>query len=189
MAEDAGGAARLCLAGPCFPAAERRFDEELAGRLETACFDVCLLQRDRVEGDPTPCDSMQRKERRRAIFACDVAEILACDVVLVVLAGRVPDEGACFELGLADGRRRLAPSGPRLIGLQTDARAAFLGATLDPMLPVPLGPVAWDEDELLASLAEARGGRGRSASHPPRSTVLPARSSVPVRWERGGRPR
>ncbi len=165
VAEDAGGAAgngraRLYLAGPLFSAAERRFNEELAGRLEAAGFDVFLPQRDGVEGDRPPHDAMPRAERRRAMFARDVAEILACDVFLVVLDGRVPDEGACFELGLAYGRRRLAPPGPRLIGLRTDARAAFLGAKLNPMLAVPLDRVAADEDELLAMLTEARGGQG-----------------------------
>lgn len=151
-----GRGTRVYLAGPLFSAAERRFNQRLAERLEAIGLSVFLPQRDGVEADKPPYDAMPREERRRAMFERDVAEILVCDVFCIVLDGRVPDEGACFELGVAFGRRRLRPPGPRLIGLQTDVRAAFLGAQLNPMLAVPLDHLAADEDELLAVLGGVR---------------------------------
>ena len=44
---------------------------------------------------------MSPDERRETMFEMDIAEIATCDVFLFVLDGRIPDEGACVELGLA----------------------------------------------------------------------------------------
>jgi hypothetical protein len=78
-----------------------------------------------------------------------------------VLDGRVPDEGACVELGIAYTDRFLgtphSESGERLlVGLQTDIRAAFMQAQLNAMLSVPLDVVVRSEDELLATLDRYR---------------------------------
>lgn len=155
------GSARVYFAGPLFSAAERAFNERLCARIEAARFRVFLPQRDGVEGDRPPYDAMPQEERRRAMFDRDVAEIVACDLFLVVLDGRVPDEGACFELGLAYGSKRLGQPSKRLLGLQTDVRAAFLGAKLNPMLAVALDEVAADEETLLGFLL----GTGPNRTH------------------------
>src|SRR5215208_7406657 len=58
----------IYLAGPLFSEAERRFNLELTHRLEAMGFDVFLPQRDGVEHDGPPYDSMTPEERRHAMF-------------------------------------------------------------------------------------------------------------------------
>jgi nucleoside 2-deoxyribosyltransferase len=146
---------RLYLAGPLFSEAERRFNAALTARLEAAGFTVFLPQRDGAERDRQPYADMSREERRAAMFALDTSEVLQCDIFLIILDGRVPDEGAAFELGVAYTCKRLQQPGKRLIGLHTDARAAFIGAKLNPMLAIPLDAIVTDEDALLDTLARA----------------------------------
>ncbi|HKH37444.1 MAG TPA: nucleoside 2-deoxyribosyltransferase domain-containing protein [Rubrobacter sp.] len=89
----------IYLAGPLFSEAERCFNLELTHRLVAMGFDVFLPQRDGVERDRPPYDTMTPEERRHAMFHLDMSRILDADVF--VLDGRVPDEGACVELGIA----------------------------------------------------------------------------------------
>ena len=142
----------IYVAAPLFSVAERRFNAELTGLLEAAGFDVFLPQRDGAERDRPPYSAMPPEARRAAMFELDVAKVIACDVLLIVLDGRVPDEGACFELGVAYAEMRRVQPRKRLIGLQTDVRAAFLGAKLNPMLAVSLDVVVADEAALLGFL-------------------------------------
>lgn len=147
----------LYFAGPLFSEAERRFNQRLAEAIEALGYRVFLPQRDGVEQDKPPYDAMRPDERRAAIFELDTAMILACDVFLFILDGRIPDEGACVELGIAYCHRTLHQPWKRLIGLHTDMRAAFLGAKLNPMIGVPLEYVVETEDALLAHLAGMTG--------------------------------
>jgi hypothetical protein len=96
---------------------------------------------------------MTPEERRRATFELDRERIIACDVFLIVLDGRIPDEGACVELGLAHGHRLAAGCARLIIGLHTDCRAAFLGSKLNPMLLGALDAVVEDRGALLEALA------------------------------------
>ena len=146
----------IYLAGPLFSEAERRFNLELTERLEALDFRVFLPQRDGVERGKPPYDSMAPEERRHAMFDLDRAMILESDIFLFVLDGRVPDEGACVELGIAYCQKEMQGSEKLLIGLHTDPRAAFMGARLNPMVSVPLDCVARDEEELLKILREHR---------------------------------
>lgn len=114
-------------AGPLFSEAERRFNLELTHMLEALGFEVFLPQRDGVERDRPPYDTMAPEERRRVIFELDRSRILDSDVFLIVLDGRVPDEGACVELGIAYGQKYLQKGEKLLVGLHTDTRAAFIG--------------------------------------------------------------
>ncbi|HEY9344051.1 MAG TPA: nucleoside 2-deoxyribosyltransferase domain-containing protein, partial [Inquilinus sp.] len=115
---------RLYFAAPLFSAAELVFNTVLAERIEALGFTVFLPQRDGVESRREPWASMAPEQRRRALFEMDRDQVFACDVLLVVLDGRVPDEGAALELGMAYAHRQLAKPGRRLVGLHTDARAA-----------------------------------------------------------------
>ena len=142
----------IYVAAPLFSEAERRFNATLAERLETAGFDVFLPQRDGVERDRQPYDAMPPEERRVAMFELDVAKVTACDALVIVLDGRVPDEGACFELGVAYAQKRLGQPHKYLVGLQTDVRAAFIGAKLNPMLAVAVDDLVADEEALLGKL-------------------------------------
>ena len=145
-------------AGPLFSEAERRFNLELTQRLEALGFHVFLPQRDGVERDRAPYDTMAPEERRHAMFDLDRTRILDSDVFLFVLDGRVPDEGACLELGIAYCQKYLEHGEKLLVGLHTDIRAAFIGGRLNPMVRVPLDYVVDDEETLLRVLAEHGSG-------------------------------
>ncbi len=147
----------IYFAAPLFSDAERRFNELLAGKLEALGFDVFLPQRDGVEPNKPPYDAMTPEERRHAIFELDNEKILEADIFLFVLDGRVPDEGACVELGIAYCQRELQGNRKLLVGLQTDWRAAFPGSKLNPMVRVPLQYVFEDEEALLRLLDDHRG--------------------------------
>ena len=144
----------IYLAGPLFSEAERRFNLRLTHRLEALGFDVYLPQRDGVERDRPPYDKMAPERRRHAMFELDRRRILDADVFLFVLDGRVPDEGACVELGIAYCQKYLQNGERLLVGLHTDTRAAFIGGRLNPMVRVPLDCVVDDEETLLQVLAE-----------------------------------
>ncbi|MBA2395160.1 MAG: hypothetical protein H0V70_20725 [Ktedonobacteraceae bacterium] len=92
---------------------------------------------------------MTPDERRQALFHLDKQQIFACDIFFFLLDGRVPDEGACAELGMAYYQKELQNCKKLLIGLQTDSRAVFLGSKLNPMLRVPLDYIAPEEEILL----------------------------------------
>lgn len=142
----------IYFAAPLFSKAERNFNQCLAENLELIGYQVFLPQRDGAERDKSPFDKMTREERRLAIFQIDTTKILESDVFLFVLDGRVPDEGACVELGMAYIDKKLQHPNRLLVGLHTDARSAFIGSKLNPMIRVPLDYIATDEEHLLKAL-------------------------------------
>lgn len=141
-------------AGPLFSQAELRFNVDLTEKLETLGFNVFLPQRDGPELNRPGHDDLPVEERRRQVFELDARMVMECDVFLFVLDGRVPDEGACVELGIAYGQKVLRQPEKRLIGLHTDPRAAFIGSKLNPMLGVPLEQVYDSEEALLHALRD-----------------------------------
>jgi hypothetical protein len=86
---------------------------------------------------------MSRQERRRATFSLDRDNILESEVFLFVLDGRVPDEGACVELGIAYTQRLLQGQDKALVGLHTDMRAAFPRSRLNCTIGVPHNKLLW----------------------------------------------
>ena len=143
----------IYLAGPLFSEADRCFNLGLTQRLEALGFHVFLPQRDGVERDEPPYDEMTPEERRYAMFQRDRTRILDSDVFLFMFDGRVPDEGACVELGSAYCQKYLQNNENLLVGLHTDTRAAFIGGRLNPMVRVPLDYVVEDVESLLSLLA------------------------------------
>jgi hypothetical protein len=109
-----------------------------------------------VEGSKPPYDRKSRDERRRAKFELDKQKVFESDVFLFVLDGRVPDEGACVELGLAYAHRELTGRDKLIVGLHTDTRSAFVGSKLNPMVGVPLDYVVEDEETVLRALEDYR---------------------------------
>jgi hypothetical protein len=161
MATQILGACRgvlIYLAGPLFSEAERRFNLELTHRLEAIGFEVFIPQRDGVERDRPPYDNIAPEERRHAMFHLDRSRILDADVFLFVLDRRVPDEGACVELGTAYCQKYLHNGEKLLVGLHTDTRAAFIGGRLNPMVRVPLDYLVDDEDTLVRLLTGQGSG-------------------------------
>ena len=149
----------IYFAAPLFNEAERAFNMQLTEKLEDREFSVFLPQRDGVESSKPPWDEMTGDERRQAIFTMDRDKVLEADILLFVLDGRVPDEGACVELGIAYTQQILTQRDKLLIGLQTDRRGAFLGAKLNPMLSGPLETVTDNENDLIAALEAYRRAR------------------------------
>ena len=101
---------------------------------------------------------MSTEERRSVLFALNRDQIYKADIFLIVLDGRVPDEGACVELGLAYTQSQFVNKKKWIIGLRTDSRAAFIGAHLNPMLLIPLQFEFQDQDELFAFLKRKING-------------------------------
>lgn len=143
----------IYLAGPLFSAAERAFNAELTAALESLGFEVYLPQRDGAEAKRPPESSVSRQQRRQDIFELDRDMIERCDIFLFVLDGRIPDEGACVELGIAYAHRRVTGKRRLLVGLQTDSWR-FTESTLNPMISVPLDRVVASIDELLSYMRE-----------------------------------
>ena len=112
-------------AGPLFSDAERTFNRTLTAEIESLGYRVFLPQRDGPEARENRA-LLPRHRRRIEIFETDYRHIRCCDVFLCILDGRIPDEGAAVELGLAYATRDRSGSERRIIGLHTDSRAAFL---------------------------------------------------------------
>ena len=148
----------IYFAAPLFCQAEIEFNLRLTGKLEERGFSVFLPQRDGIESSKPPYNEMTDDERRQAIFAIDRDKVLEADVLLFVLDGRVPDEGACVELGIAYGQKHLLQRDKLLVGLQTDSRAAFLGAKLNAMIHGSLDYIADNENDLIDAIEEYRHG-------------------------------
>lgn len=141
-------------AGPLFNQAERAFNLRLTASLEARGFTVFLPQRDGVEVTGLPYSDMVEDDVSQAIFALDRDRLLEADIFLFLLDGRVPDEGACVELGIAYAQRHLLRQDKLIIGLQTDWRAAFPWAKLNAMIRGALDCVTENENDLIAALEE-----------------------------------
>ena len=142
----------IYFAGPLFNKAEKQFNQELTTKLESAGFEVFLPQRDGVSGDKSPFDKMSREERRKAMFNLDKEKIMESDIFLFILDGRVPDEGACVELGIAFCHKELQGKKRLLVGLKTDSRSIQIATDVNPIIKVPLDCIASSTEELIKLL-------------------------------------
>ena len=143
---------KIYFAGPLFSESERTFNDALTRELEAAGFTVFLPQRDGAENQGESYERMTHEERREAIFTRDRDRILDCDIFLFVLDGRVPDEGACVELGMAYIHGRLKGNQKYIVGIMTDTRAAFIKSRLNPMLHFCFDDIVSNKEELLGLL-------------------------------------
>ena len=66
-------------------------------------------------------DEINGLPKRKYLFQLDCEHMDWYDAVLFLFDGRVPDEGACFELGYCYAK------GKRCIGYKTDARSFIDG--------------------------------------------------------------
>lgn len=139
-------------AAPLFSVGERQYNEHLTHQIEALGYQVFLPQRDGAERNAPPYNAMTGEEWSRAVFQLDVEQLLAAEVVVMVLDGRVPDEGACVELGIAYAQKVLQPAKKLLLGLHTDRRGAFPGTKLNAMIQGALDDVLSDEATLLEVL-------------------------------------
>ena len=142
---------------PLFSQAEMVFNLLLTEKLEECGFKVFLPQRDGVESGKPPYNELSSDELKQEIFTVDRDKVLEADIFLFVLDGRVPDEGACVELGIAYGQKDLLQRDKLLIGLQTDIRATFLGRKLNTMIHGSLDTIVDNEDATLKRLYRENG--------------------------------
>ena len=75
---------------------------------------------------------------------------MKADIVVMVLDGRVPDEGACVELGMAYA------AGKRCYGLKTDTRSLESNLDLNPLIAGCFIKIFkdYDGESLIASLRQ-----------------------------------
>jgi nucleoside 2-deoxyribosyltransferase len=152
-------------AGPLFSVGERQYNEHLTRRIEALGYEVFLPQRDGAEPGAPPYDTMTGAEWSAAVFQIDTERLLAADVLFFLLDGRVPDEGACVELGIAWGQKMVQPVKKLLIGLLTDRRGAFPDRKLNAMILGALEYVAPDEEAVLAALKRYQERGSLSEQH------------------------
>lgn len=150
---------RIYFAGPLFCDAERAFNLRLAEKLEAEGYQVFLPQRDGVESKKLPYHEMTHDELQQTIFMLDRDQLLQADIFLFVLDGRVPDEGACVELGIAYGQKHLLQQDKLLIGLHTDMRGVFPGEKLNAMISGALDWTMSAETALIAKIEAYRTER------------------------------
>lgn len=117
---------RVYFAGPLFCQSEKEYNAKLTSVLERNGYSVFLPQRDGIEA--ATIQGKSAAEITEKIFRKDTSEILKADIFFMVLDGRIPDEGACVELGIAYA------SGKKCYGIKTDTRALELGLEINPLI-------------------------------------------------------
>jgi len=125
------------LAGPLFSSAERAFNARLKSNL-LPYVNVFLPQEDGGLVRELVAAGAAAHDAARAVFEMDLAAIRKCDLLLLVMDGRVIDEGASVELGVAFAL------GKECVGLQTDSRRMLLDRN-NPMIDCALSQVFHDE--------------------------------------------
>ena len=117
---------RVYFAGPMFNQAEKDFNLKITNILEEYGYQVFLPQRDGIEG--ALLEGKTEEELVDLIFPLDVKNVLDADIIFMNLDGRVPDEGACVELGIAYNANK------RCYAFKTDTRSAEYSMDLNPMI-------------------------------------------------------
>ncbi|MDX9826244.1 MAG: nucleoside 2-deoxyribosyltransferase [Spirochaetia bacterium] len=141
--------ARLYFSGPLFSAAEKKFNLDLCRKIEAIGYSVFLPQRDGPEHDQKLTASLNREEQQESIFVVDRMRVLECDFFLLILDGRVPDEGACVELGMVYAQKYLTNADKTILGLNTDPRFLFPDSKLNPMIQRAMDRIFESEESLL----------------------------------------
>ncbi|MBV9022663.1 MAG: nucleoside 2-deoxyribosyltransferase [Streptomycetaceae bacterium] len=100
------------IAAPLFNDAEKAFNLQLADALAGIGIGSYLPQRDGGEAAPLIRQGLDEHTVRQRLFQGDVRAVRECDLFVMVLDGRVPDEG----VGMAHA------FGKPCFGLQTDCR-------------------------------------------------------------------
>ena len=142
------------LAGPLFSEAERDYNRALVDSLESIGCSVFSPQQDAVDVSKPDFERLSLEQQTGAIFESNKNQIFGCDVFLFCLDGRIPDEGACVELGLVSAHRELSVREKLIIGLHTDVRVATETRRLNAMLLGALDEVFTTRAALLEYLQE-----------------------------------
>ncbi len=122
-------AKKIYCAGPLFNAKEKEEMQEIADALEKSGYDVFLPHRDGFEfanltkkfEELGISDSDSKQILNHAIFTLDVFQVLVSDGLVLNINGRVPDEGAMVEAGIAWN------AGKEIVIYKNDARTLIDG--------------------------------------------------------------
>lgn len=106
------------IAAPLFNEMERKRNEDIALFIEALGFTTYLPQRDGgIAYDLIEESVSLKSDIRRNLFNLDYEALKASDIILFLIDGRTPDEGACIELGMGYAL------GKKCMGYKTDSRA------------------------------------------------------------------
>ena len=136
----------IYLAAPLFCDSEKYFNNIIASIFESNGYKVFLPQRDGYEA--TKLTELSEKEKIAVIFDKDTNEIKKSDILFIILDGRVPDDGACIELGIAYAL------GKKCYGLKTDTRSLEKNVDLNPLIAGCLEKIFYNTDDLSNYLHE-----------------------------------
>ena len=131
---------KIYIAGPLFNDAEKTFNAKIDALLRKCGHETYLPQRDGGIVAEMP-DFIDGVPKGTWVFRKDLQNLAWTDVFLLLMDGRVPDEGACVALGYC------CALGKRCIGYQTDVRRAYDGQN-NIMLTGALETVLHSEEEL-----------------------------------------
>lgn len=117
---------KVYFAGPMFNHAEKEYNLKITKLLEEFGYQVFLPQRDGIEA--AKLEGKTEEELIKMIFDLDAGQVRKADIIFMNIDGRVPDEGACVELGIAYG------IGKRCYGFKTDSHSVEMGLDMNPMI-------------------------------------------------------
>jgi nucleoside 2-deoxyribosyltransferase len=138
---------RVYYAASLFNEGEREFNRQVVSMIHDLGYSTWFPQEDvGLLSDFIEKDGMDLSEARDHIFRLNIREVQVADLVVFCLDGRVPDEGACIEAGIAWGMNK------RVIGLKTDFRDGEPGGN-NVMIDGIVTDVAGSIDELRALLS------------------------------------
>ena len=108
---------KIYIAGPLFSEAELEYNLQLDYFLTNLGYKTFLPQRDGYKLADLLLKDIHISTATDIIFKKDLDEIKDSDIIVFIMDGRVPDEGACLEVGYAYAL------GKECIGIKTDSRA------------------------------------------------------------------
>jgi nucleoside 2-deoxyribosyltransferase len=168
---------KVYLAGPLFNEMERERNLEVERWLRRSGLGVHLPQKHGLLEERA--GGREARAARRKTFEGDVAALRACDAVLCLLDGPVPDDGMCVELGIAWAL------GKPCVGYRTDLRLHGPTGAINPMIEGCLMGIAGTRAGLAALLRRAE----RASSAAGRPGGGRTRRPLPRRKRAGGRRR
>lgn len=140
----------IYIAGPLFSQGEREFNEKVNEFLLENGFSTFLPQKDGYELSRLVQET-HAPDASALIFSFDVEQIHKSDILVFIMDGRVPDEGACVEVGIAYAL------GKECFGVKTDSRS-LLHSQDNPMILGTLkGRVAHSCESLVSMIRDHTG--------------------------------
>lgn len=148
----------IYFAAPLFCQAERDYNFKLVKKLEKNGYTVFLPQRDGVELKENLVNTLSEEDLCQKIFKLDRSQILKADIFLMILDGRVPDDGACVELGIAHENKLFNGKKKLLVGFSTDMRTFAEMFKLNAMILGALDFLVNNEADLFMIIKEFQEG-------------------------------